>query len=212
MCLTEALLDLAPSSGHLIASEADYGYRAPARRRKVMLWSREPWRSVDSIGFPTLPGGRFVRGITQTPIGPLAIIGVCIPWREAHVRTGRRDRRLWEDHLEYLRGLAACVTPPIGLPMALVGDFNQQIPPLRSPPAVAEELAALLKPYRVVTAGAVQGLAGPVIDHVALSPPLEAESVVGIDARQRGITVSDHPGIVVRLAGSAAAVQGTEPE
>jgi len=211
LCLTEALLDFAPPPGHLIASEADYGYRAPAGRRKVILWSREPWRSVDSVGSPRLPGGRFVRGLTQTPIGPLTIIGVCIPWREAHVRTGRRDRRPWEDHLAYLRGLASCARPPLGSPTALVGDFNQRVPPVGTPPAVADELAAVLKPFRIVTAGAVQGLASPVIDHVALSSALEAVSVVGIDARQGEITLSDHPGIVVRLAASAAAAQDPGP-
>jgi hypothetical protein len=40
--------------------------------------------------------------VTDTPIGPIRFVGVCIPWRDAHVRTGRRDRAPWEDHLRFL--------------------------------------------------------------------------------------------------------------
>jgi hypothetical protein len=40
--------------------------------------------------------------VTDTPIGPIRFVGVCIPWRDAHVRTGRRDRAPCEDHLRFL--------------------------------------------------------------------------------------------------------------
>ena len=39
LCLTEAHETLAPPHGHTITSAQDYGYEAPAWRRKVVLWS-----------------------------------------------------------------------------------------------------------------------------------------------------------------------------
>ena len=45
----------------------------------------------------------FIAGTTKTPIGPVRIIGVCIPWDRAHISTGRKDRRPWEDHHAYLK-------------------------------------------------------------------------------------------------------------
>jgi hypothetical protein len=101
ICLTEASTDFLPPDGHLITSSADYGYRAPEGRRKVLLWSRHPWEQVDDLGSPALPAGRFVSGVTATSAGLLRFIGVCVPWRDAHVRTGRRDRAPWADHLAY---------------------------------------------------------------------------------------------------------------
>jgi len=91
--------------GHLIVLGADYGYAAPPGRRKVMLWSRTPWEAVDALGDVALPTGRYVAGRTQTPAGPLNVVGVCIPWARAHVSTGRRNRRPWEDHLADLAAL-----------------------------------------------------------------------------------------------------------
>lgn len=78
-CLTESQLDLVPTGGHVISSTADYGYPGPSERRKVVLWSRHAWTDVDVEGDPTLPSGRFVRATTETPIGPIEVVGVCIP-------------------------------------------------------------------------------------------------------------------------------------
>lgn len=71
ICLTEAAAAILPSGGHTITSEADYGYPLHPGRRKVLLWSRHPWRDVDSLGHPGLPTGRFVAGLTDTPLGPV---------------------------------------------------------------------------------------------------------------------------------------------
>ena len=48
--------------GHAICSRADYGYGLQKNRRKVLLWSKEPWHRVDDLGIDTLPPGRFVSG------------------------------------------------------------------------------------------------------------------------------------------------------
>ncbi len=70
----------------------------------MLLWSKRPWSVVDPAGSEALPSGRLVAGITQTDLGPLTVVGVCIPWRDAHVRTGRKDRDPWQDHESWLSG------------------------------------------------------------------------------------------------------------
>lgn len=95
VCLTEAHTDFLPTdSGHVITSQADYGYQLKPKRRKVILWSKEPWTNVDEVGHMDMPSGRYVSAETTTPAGTIRVHGVCIPWFAAHVTTGRRDARL----------------------------------------------------------------------------------------------------------------------
>ena len=44
ICFTEAATPMLPEFGYTIESDADYGYAGMAGRRKVVLWSSEPWR------------------------------------------------------------------------------------------------------------------------------------------------------------------------
>ena len=37
--------------------------------RMVLLWSREPWQQVDDVGSDAMPPGKFVSGVTRTPLG-----------------------------------------------------------------------------------------------------------------------------------------------
>lgn len=201
VCITEAhpdFLDLP----HLVLPAGDHGYAAADGRRKVLLWSREPWHAVDPVGDPSMPAGRYVAGRTLTPIGMVGVHGVCIPWAQAHVATGRRDRRPWEDHMHYLDGLRRVLASPSPPPTILAGDFNQAIPRRRAPRAVFDALMATLPPHlRCVTAGPVpmEGLAA--IDHVAVTSDLavldwRALPRFGPDA----IALSDHFGLHLRLA------------
>jgi hypothetical protein len=102
LCVNEGYRDLLPQNGN---SDPDCGYPIIKGRRKVLLWSRHDWILVDRVGSLTMPGGRFVSGVTETPASSLTVLGVCIPWRMAHVSTGSQDRKSWEDHLAYLEGL-----------------------------------------------------------------------------------------------------------
>jgi len=112
MVVTECTLGVLPP-GHVVAGGSDWGYRVDdPTRRKVALWSRWPWTDVDPVGHPDLPPGRFVAATTSTPIGDLRVVGVCIPWAGAHVSTGRRDRRQWQDHEQYLRVLPDVLAGP----------------------------------------------------------------------------------------------------
>ncbi|MFT7553569.1 MAG: hypothetical protein ACI9BV_003905 [Rhodothermales bacterium] len=88
-CLTETTTDILEGNGYTITADRNYGYPGPERRRKVLLWSRSPWRDVDNFGSEGLPAGRFIAGTTDSSIGEVRVLGICIPWRDAHVRNGR---------------------------------------------------------------------------------------------------------------------------
>jgi endonuclease/exonuclease/phosphatase family metal-dependent hydrolase len=200
ICLTEAYRDFFRDLGHVIEADADYGYPMLAGRRKVLLWSREPWRHVDSIGDPGLPPGRFVAGTTATALGDVSVAGVCIPWSKAHVATGRRDRTTWEDHLAFLGGLAAWL-PAAPVRTIVMGDFNQRVPQRYQPQHVMDALQrALLKRIEIATAGDIPGIGKQAIDHICFSPDLKVCSTRGVSnvgPDQR--LVSDHFGVCVEL-------------
>jgi hypothetical protein len=50
---------------------------------------------------------RLVAGRTDSQAGALVVPGVCIPWRDTDVRTGRRDALAWSEHVEFCRRLPA---------------------------------------------------------------------------------------------------------
>ena len=139
VCLTEtdtARLAL-PPDGHSICAQANWGQpfrKGQEGRRKVLLWSRECWKAVDAVGHVSLPPGRFVSGVTQTGVGEVTVIGVCIPWSRSRVGT-RWNRNTWQDHEEYLAGLAGLLKRAVRTRLVMVGDFNQRIGQRSSTPA-----------------------------------------------------------------------------
>jgi len=202
ICLTEGYSDLLPRGGHVITSEPDYGYPLQAGRRKVLLWSQEPWRDIETLKASPLPSGRFVAGTTETPLGAARFVGVCIPWRDAHVRTGRRDRQPWQDHLSYLQHLSAVLSQrDTTLPNILLGDFNQRVPRCRQPESVFTALTnALSCGFELATAGHIPGATESSIDHLAATStlrPLCVEHLSRYDAN--GVSMSDHFGLRVVL-------------
>jgi len=140
VCITEGYRQTWEDHGHLICSQADYGYPLKRGRRKVLLLSRTPWSEIDDLGHAGLPPGRFVSGVTQG----IRCFGVCVPWKDAHVRNGRKDRLQWEDHISYLDGLSEVLHRHHGSQSILLGDFNQRIPRRRQPVHVFEKLEAVL--------------------------------------------------------------------
>lgn len=201
--VTEGARELLPSSGHLIDAGTDWGYRTtnPARR-KVIVWSRFPL-TVEVVGGPGATSGRLVVAAATTPDGPVRVIGVCIPWKDAHVTTGRRDATPWSEHLEYLDQLEALLFRlDLGVPTIIAGDFNQRIPRVLQPVRVADRLAAVLKGWTVHTAGDHKH--GPHIDHIATNARLACESVTDWAASDTEGLLSDHAGVSCRLVGAAA--------
>ncbi len=202
LCLPEAPVGFMGDPDRTVASTPDHGYRSPPERRKVVLWSRRGWRDVDTIGDPHLPPGRFVAATTDTPVGPMPVVGVCIPWSHAHVTGGRRDRRPWDEHLAYLDGLERHLRARTDLDWMLVlGDVNQRIPRTRQPEAVFDRLvAAVSDDLKMATAGPVLPLGLAMIDHVFAGRGLTVADVRAIDRVIDGIKVSDHHGVVVTLS------------
>lgn len=195
MVITEARTSFPADDGHLVACEPmPFDYLDDDERR-VVMWSKEPWTDVDTIGHPDFPIGRFVTGVTDSSIGPVRVVGVCIPWHMSNVQYGDQNRKPWEDHLRYLELLPGVLTA-YDEPVIVAGDFNQCIP--RVPygnRAAAEAMATTFGPLDVVTAGEVDGVDKPLIDHIALGPGLSAERVWAWPNDAGGVRMSDHAGV-----------------
>lgn len=194
ICLTEAQSDLLPHDGHVIESSPDYGYPLKPGRLKVILWSKHPWSDTsihEDLDFPT---GRIVSGITQG----IRVLGVCIPWNAAHVRTGRKDRKNWEDHLLYLDALKQLVTEfDQNIPLAIMGDFNQRQPRSLQPVYVYEKLKDVLAADLTLH---TSGYVGPgdeqLIDHIVTSAELQFHDLTVLDREsEEDFRLSDHFGI-----------------
>lgn len=196
VCLTEAQATFLAGEGYQVLSQADYGYPIKTDRRKVALWSRRPWDDVDCIGHRDLPPGRFVSGRTATPLGDIIVIGVCIPWAQAHVATGHRNRRAWEDHMSYIAAVAQ-VLASTRQPAILVGDFNQSLPRSRAPADAENALRQALAPnFSVATWGLRDAGGRACIDHICHTRGLRADALSVIPSITRqGQRLSDHFGV-----------------
>lgn len=143
-------------------------------------------------------GGRFVSGITSG----IRVVGLCIPWSMAHVTSGRRDRKPWEDHLAYLEALGPVLEKFLSKPEPVIatGDWNQRIPRTRQPAATYDSLTKALADLKVVTAGILPEVGEPLIDHLALSAALTASGMRILPKRdEEGKPLSDHIGYSMEI-------------
>ena len=159
ICLTEGYKSLLPQDGHIISSNEDYGYKTKNGRRKVILWSKDKWTDIDQIGSKEIPTGRFISGVTNG----IKIVGLCIPWRFAHVSTGRKSRKPSDDDLSFIKNLSFSNKKTI-----ILGDFNQNIPKKNQPEIVFSSLKNMINGFNLLTAN--MGL-----DHIVVSTDLEAK-------------------------------------
>lgn len=193
VCLTETYADFF-TEGHTVCSDLDYGYVAKQERRKVLIWSKTPWHGVDAVGCPAMPSGRFASACTNIEGLQIRFVGVCVPWRSAHVTTGRRDKRHWEDHEKYLDGLSEYMEEAVLKNLCIAGDFNQTIPKTRQPSVVYEKLMGCLKGFRIHE-GNIDPAAASSIDHIIATPDMMVVRHEIISAIQDGIRLSDHDGL-----------------
>ena len=203
VCLTEARGGLLSYGGHVISSQPDYGYTIKEDRRKVMLWSREPWEQVDDVGNDSMPTGRFVSGVTRTSVGEVTVIGVCIPRFGSRTEARRNlERKMrWEDHEQYLAGLAEILKRESAKRLIVMGDFNQRIGQGSGPPRGLRSALQAAVPPRMTLATSALGFEGRrSIDHILLSEYLAAESVGVISNVHQGSNLSDHFGVVAELS------------
>ena len=200
LCVTEGSKRLLPAQGHVIDGGTNWDYPVRSQdRRKVLVWSREPWTEVDCVGSEALPGGRFVKGLTATPVGPLTVVGVCIPWSCAHVRDGRRDRTRWQDHRAWLEAFDRLPCRDAKERTVILGDFNQRVPRTGKsvPRDVYELLQSTFSGFEIATAGELLGAGGPAIDHIAHTSDLTRSSDIEIWRKRNdeGESMSDHFGV-----------------
>lgn len=201
VCLTETDIGLLWGHGHVISSEEDYGYLIKKGRRKVLLWSKRPWTKVDALGEPSMPPGRFVSGTTETSLGEVMVVGICIPWSGSRVRWTTEKRRMWEDHREYIESLGGVLGSISTRPLIVVGDFNQRIGQGQAVPTdLRTALQEALPPEMTITTSGL-GLKGlRSIDHIAISDDLAAEATGLIDNIDGQRELSDHFGVYVHLS------------
>ena len=203
VCLTETDVGLLSQRGYTICAQPDAGYGIKINRRKVILWSREPWDEIDDVGLDSMPPGRFVAGVTQTSLGKVTVVGVCIPWfgsrTEARRKAGRKKR--WEDHEQYLVGLPEVLGRAPAKRLIVMGDFNQVIGTgSRAPVDLRLALKeAFLPSMKIATSDlAFQGRKS--IDHIALSSDWQVVSLDVISNIHEERKLSDHFGVVADLS------------
>ena len=200
VCLTEANVDLFSSQGHVISAGSDYGYGTDKPdRRKVLLWSLAEWSQVDDLGIDSMPPGRYVSGVTETSVGDITVIGICIPWSASRTRRPE-PKRMWEDHEQYIAGLKEVLRRAPTKQVILMGDFNQRIGQSGAPIKLRSALAATLTSHMtIVTAGL--GMNGRrTIDHIAVSNDLAVESLGVISNVGNEGMLSDHFGVVADMS------------
>ena len=207
VCLTESHADLLAADGHTICSQPDAGYGVKGARRKVVLWSRKPWEHADHEGSAPLPPGRFVSGVTGTSLGPVRVVGVCIPWfgSRTEPRRGPERRKRWEDHERYLDGLAEVLGRFPAERLIVMGDFNQVIGPGGRAPGRLQSALQNAFPSGVTVVTETLSFEGRrSIDHMALSDDLAAEPVEAISNVHEGRRLSDHFGVAASLSATSA--------
>lgn len=200
ICLTESTTEFLHDRENVLRSTGDYGYANPGNRQKVCLWSRFGWSDIDYLGSEALPPGRFLSGVTNG----IRIVGVCIPWHDAHVSSGTRNRKRWEDHKAYLAGLRPILERYVaeGRPVCLLGDYNQRIPPIPFNAEVYPALQAVIGSDLVVRTADVCDADGEMpIDHLASTRDLQFQLERSLSRKNGdGQELSDHSGCIGRLS------------
>ena len=201
-CLTETDDGLLAEEGHTISAGADYGYGLQKTRRKAVLWSRNPWTHVDDVGHEAMPPGRFISGVTQTPLGEVTVIGICIPWSGCRVeaRRGSDRKRRWEDHGHYLECLTEFLRCRPTRRLVVMGDFNQVIGAgSRAPRVLQSALGQAFPPGMTIATSELVFGQRKSIDHIALGEDLVASSLGVISNVHKGGKLSDHYGVYAQL-------------
>ena len=193
MVLVEARTSFPARHGHHLVGSPSTAPRFDEDERTVLLWSAN---ELERVEFDSpIEKRRFVAARTETPLGTMLILAVCIPWHMADVTYHEgTKRRPWELHLNYLEHLRELMRR-IDEPFIVVGDFNQRVPRQRGGNrSAADALTTAFDGLTVVTEGVLPGCARAGIDHIALSHQLTATSVGGWPNVVDGSRLSDHDG------------------
>lgn len=193
--LTEGCAELLPL-GNVVDAGRDWGYPvSDLRRRKVILWTKWEISDVRTETQLAIPPGRFVGANVKHPHGEFQVFGICIPWKDAHVRSGQRNRNQWQDHQQFLSGLKQEIDR-WKTPLVVAGDFNQRIPRGNQPREVFDRMADCMSKLEVVS---TLDVPKPLIDHIAISEDFVAGNAEVIPDFDEFGKLSDHRGVVVDL-------------
>ncbi len=197
LCVTEGYAGILPSGGHVIDAGEDWGCPIKPGRRKVLLWSKQPWTPhTHALGAEEIPEGRFVAGTAETTSGArLTIVGACIPWSHSHVSTCRKNRKPWKDHEAWLAGFEKirCRLPESRC--VILGDFNQKIPRTWAPHRVYGSRKQAFEGFKFATEGDLPG-GLRAIDHIVHAPDLKPRSIeIWHKECADGTRLSDHFGV-----------------
>lgn len=203
VCLTEAYEGSTVAlGGHEIADRgATWSFNRRDGERLVALWSPQPWRDVDMEGNAGTATGGYISGITDTPTGPMRVIGICAPHHAASQVGAVEKARMWTEQIAFWHGLAKLLgARDTSVPTILLGDFNQYVPRIWGSKAAHAAMLAALDDLHVATGGPISGIDKPTIDHVACTPDLMSKEVRGLSRfDDDGRPLSDHFGIVMRV-------------
>ena len=150
-----------------------------------------------------MPPGRYVSGVTRTPVGEVTVIGTCIPWHgsRTEARRGSERKRLWEDHARYPDGLSELLKGVQDRPLIVTGDFNQRIGQGKYVPHYLQSALLDAMPEYMTIATSALGHGGRrCIDHMALSEEFAAESMSVISNIAGDSKLSDHFGVAATLS------------
>ena len=100
LVVTEGDHGVLPAGGQAADAGTDWGYRnTKPHWRKVILGGRGPLRGVATDVPAGIRTGRLVDAVVESPDGPIRVLAVCIPWRDAHVRMGIDPHgEPWREH------------------------------------------------------------------------------------------------------------------
>jgi hypothetical protein len=195
--LTEASAEMPVRGGHLLCASALRGEMWRADERKVVLWSRWPWEPIGDAA----PCGadRAVAGVTCTPIGPLCVLGVCIPWHLSGTRFTEPAQKAWSQHHDFLDALESVLAGGATFDV-IAGDYNQLRPRRWGPLHAEARLLEVLSGFTIETEGQLPGCERPAgIDHIAAGPNVRAIHKFGWPHKVDGVRFSDHEGAGVDL-------------
>ncbi len=217
VCLTETDIGLLSTmKGDAVYPQIDQSSERNNKKdqRKVLLWSKEPWKQVDLVGHKSLRSGRFVLGVTKTSLGEVTVIGICVPWRDSpYVGSGVP---LWKHHRQYseiIHGvLKEAHQKVLGKRLIIMGDFNLKLG-LPWKPSSGDHSQARLTLENAIPQGMTivtrdikykrKGRNNRVIDHIALSDDLRTTSLRAInDFTEDGMRLSDsnHFGVAAEVS------------
>lgn len=193
MAVSETHTNFPLEGGHVVWARPPFG-RFAETERKILIWSRRPWRDIDDLGLPELPEGRFISAVTDTENGPIRFVGVCIPYHMADVIYCHKNRAPWEQHKRYLEMLPK-ILDRYSEPIIIVGDFNQRIPRIKNGNKVAAELLEkTFENFNIVSRDIPKGCDKQGLDHIALGQGIQPTKIWGWPKTLNGQVLTDHDG------------------